>query len=345
MIVLLGLVLTGWMGTAGGATTQAQASASPCADTLDTAEQAYRNRSYEEAIALASSCTDSEAVGQETAIRAYRLITLASLRQGALVQARSAVTDLLKIDPDYTPDPVNDPPAYDLFVSMVRRDTPPEATAETQADTTSTDGEAADIPPPETEVASRAHRGLFLKFGGGISDYTGDYPAQNVGHPLDFQEFITGSGVPLMASVELGYQVSSGWAVVAGFQFGNYPIVGYKKPTINDSYRYTPQLLIRYTFRAPTRTVRPYIDLGGNATFGGERFTSTGAGPSVGGGLNIAVGRTTSFYIESRFNLTLPDDAIDGFASEGGGFNGSILNPVDSVNQLLGMGLRIKFGR
>ena len=345
MIVLLGLVLTGWMGTAGGATIQAQASASPCADTLDTAEQAYRNRSYEEAIALASSCTDSEAVGRETAIRAYRLITLASLRQGALVQARSAVTDLLQIDPDYTPDPVNDPPAYDLFVSMVRRDTPPEATAETQADTTSIDGEAAGTPPPETEVASRARRGLFLKFGGGISDYTGDYPAQNVGHPLDFQEFITGSGVPLMASVELGYQVSSGWAVVAGFQFGNYPIVGYGgTKNSKDSDRYTPQFLIRYTFRSSSQTIRPYFDLGGNITFGGEPTVNSGYGPSLGGGLSIALGRRVSMYVESRFNLTFPDDAIDDFSSDGEGFDGSVLNPADSVNQLLGVGLRINFG-
>lgn len=339
LALLVGLAAMGWLVAAGGGGAHAQDTSSPCTDTLDAAEEAYRNRNFEEAIALASRCTDEEDAGEEAALRAYRLITLASLRQGALVQARSAVENIFRLDPGYTTDPVNDPPSYDLFVSLVRQDLSPEATADAGPDTTET---ARDEPPSPaaSRTVGRPHQGLFLKFGGGISDYTGDYPAQNVGHPLDFQEFITGSGAPLMASVELGYQISPGWAVVAGFQLGNYPIVGYKRPTINDSHRYTPQLLVRYTFRDPDRTVRPYFDVGGNVTFGGERFTSAGAGPSIGGGLSIALGRTTAFYVESRFNATVPDEAIDAAAFSDTGFWG----PFDSVNQLLGVGLHFQFG-
>jgi len=343
VLLLVGLVATMGLSTTDKASAQVQAdTTATCADRLDAAEQAYRNRDFGTAISRASRCTDPEAVGEATALRAYRLVTLASLRQGALVQARTAVENMLQIDPAYTADPISDPPSYDLFVSMVREDVSPEATAEAEPDTTGTERDDAETMfPSASQTVARSHRGVFLKFGGGISDYTGDYPAQNVGHPLDFQEFITGSGVPFMASVELGYQISPGWAVVAGFQFGNYPIVGYKKPTINDSYRYTPQLLVRYTFRDPDRTVRPYLDLGGNATFGGERFTSTGAGPSVGGGLSISLSRTTAFYVESRFNVTLPDGAIDAAAFSKTGFWG----PFDSLNQLLGVGLQIRFGR
>ncbi|WP_263786830.1 hypothetical protein [Salinibacter grassmerensis] len=338
VLLLGGLVATIGLTTAGSASAQVQAdTTASCADRLDTAEQAYRNRNFGEALSLASQCTDQEEVGEETALRAYRLITLASLRQGALLQARTAVENMLQIDPGYTADPVNDPPSYDLFVSMVREDTSPEATADAQPDTTRAGGNEPPE-PPEARSAPRAGRGVFVKFGGGISDYTGDYPAQNVGHPLDLQEFITGSGAPLMASVELGYQVSPGWAVVAGFQVGNYPIVGYKKPTINDSHRYTPQLLIRHTFRNPERTVRPYIDVGGNVTFGGERFTSMGAGPSVGGGINISLGRTASFYIESRLNTTFPDGAIDAAEFSDTGVWGSF----DSLNQLLGVGIQLQ---
>ncbi len=342
VLLLVGLVATIGLLRTGSASAQVQAdTTTACTDRLDAAERAYRNRNFGTAVSRASRCTDQEEVRDETALRAYRLITLASLRQGALVQARTAVENMLQIDPEYTADPVSDPPSYDLFVSMVREDVSPDATAEAEPDTTGTERDDAETRSPSASRAvAPSHRGVFLKFGGGISDYTGDYPAQNVGHPLDLQEFITGSGVPLMASVELGYQVSPGWAVVAGFQFGNYPIVGYKKPTINDSYRYTPQLLVRYTFRAPDRTVRPYLDLGGNVTVGGERFTSTGAGPSVGGGLDLALGQTTSFYIESRFNITVPDGAIDAAEFADAGFWG----PFDSVNQLLGVGLRLRLG-
>ncbi|MCS3749679.1 hypothetical protein GGQ19_000834 [Salinibacter ruber] len=342
VLLLVGLVATIGLLRTGSASAQVQAdTTAACTDRLDAAERAYRNRNFGTAVSRASQCTDQEEVRDETALRAYRLITLASLRQGALLQARTAVENMLQIDPEYTADPVNDPPSYDLFVSMVREDVSPDATAEAEPDTTGTERDDAETRSPSASRAvAPSHRGVFLKFGGGISDYTGDYPAQNVGHPLDFQEFITGSGVPFMASVELGYQVSPGWALVAGFQFGNYPIVGYKKPTIDDSYRYTPQLLVRYTFRDPDRTVRPYLNLGGNVTFGGERFTSTGAGPSVGGGLDLALGQTTSFYIESRFNITVPDGAIDAAEFADAGFWG----PFDSVNQLLGVGLRLRLG-
>lgn len=176
---------------------------------------------------------------------------------------------------------------------------------------------------------------FYSKLGGGISDYTGDFPPQNVGHPFDLQEFVRGSGLPFMVAGELGYQFSPRWALALGFQGGNYPIAGYQggPSGISDSYRYTPQLLGRYTFSGGV--VAPYIDLGVNATFGGDRPpTSVGVGPSVGGGVDILLSRAVSFYVESRFNLTFPDDAVDG-ASTNGRF--------DLTNQLLGIGLKINF--
>ncbi|MFB6230127.1 MAG: hypothetical protein ABEL04_03130 [Salinibacter sp.] len=343
--LVLVLMSLGGLAVGGSQPAQAQEATDPCADTLAAAEQAYRNRSYQEAVALASQCTDQEAVDDETAIRAWRVITLASLRQGALLQARSAVENILQIDPTYTADPVNDPPSYNLFVSMVRREVSPETTTEAGVDTTGetapdTTAPTSAQPPPEP-----TRSGVFLKFGGGISDYTGDYPVQNVGHPFDFQEFVRGSGIPYVLQGEIGYQFSSGWALLLGFQFGNYPIVGYGGTNnTSDSDRFTPQLLIRYTFRDPDQTVRPYIDGGGNVTFGGEPVVGTGYGPSLGFGLSIALGRAASMYVESRFNATFPDDAIDDFASDGGGLDGSVPDPVDSVNQLLGVGLRVNFG-
>lgn len=337
---------------------RAQEEAGPCADTLATAEEAYRNRRYDRATSLASQCTDQEEVGGSTAIRAYRVITLASLRQGALTRARSAVRNILKIDPEYTADSVNDPPSYNLFVSMMRErvDIAEAATEEpktpTEEETETPDEEETEPSEPEPsrtapERTDAAATGLFIKpLGIGLSDYTGDMPAQNFGHPLDFQEFSRGSGFPFMLHGELGYQFTPRWALVLGMQIGNYPIIGYDTGdnSISDSWRYTPQLLIRYAFGPLGETTVFYLDLGGNATFGGRGVAKVGYGPVVGGGVDIPLGSAVSLYVESRFNFALPDDAIDG--SDGSNYEnieGSTTGPFDSVNQLLGMGLRIRF--
>lgn len=325
-----------------------------CTDTLSVAEEAYRNRDYQEAVMLASQCTDLSSIPDTTVIRAHRLVALASLRQGALVQGRAAVSSILKIDPDYTADPINDPPSYDLFVSMVRGQVSSESSADERPRRTQADAERPDIARnsnPEPIRPQRTGQGLFLKFGGGLSDYTGDLPIQNVGHPFDLQELNTGSGFPYFLSVELGYQISSNFALVLGFASGNYPIVGYATGSgdISDSGRHTPQLLGRYTFGTPGESLTLYLDGGLNVTFGGEGTANTGYGPSVGGGVDIPLSNRLSFYVESRLNLTLPDDAIDGTSypedgPDGSSPKGSITGPFDSVNQLLGIGLRLRFG-
>ena len=340
----LALITCGVLAALPPSAAYAQDATSPCTDTVSAAEEAYLNRNYQEAVTLASQCTDRSAFEDEIVIQAYRLITLASLRQGALVQARSAVTNILHIDPEYTADPVNDPPAYDLFISLVRQEEDTESTADTETDT--------EKPSPAPQ--RRDEGGLFLKLiGVGFSDYTGDLPDQSQGHPFDLQEFNTGSGFPYVFSFEVGYEAPSNLGIILGFQAGNYPIVGYSTGTgsISDSWRYTPQLLIRYTFGEPGRSTALYLDVGGNVTFGGEGLASPGYGPSVGGGVDIPLNKTLSFFVESRFNLTLPDDAIDGTsypedypADADRSPIGSITGPFDAVNQLLGIGLRIRFG-
>lgn len=202
--------------------------------------------------------------------------------------------------------------------------------------------------------AQNVNNGLYGKFGAGFASYNGDYPIQNTGHPVDLQEFArwsdgTGSGFPFMLDGELGYQFSPKWALAAGFQGGNYPTVGYRG-AVDDSWRYTPHLLTRYTFGTPGESISFYLDAGANVTFGGRDNTSIGYGPSVGGGVDIPVSDGLSFYVESRFNGTLPDDAVDGreniedtpsgATSKTNDPSGSFPNGIDSVNQLLGFGLK-----
>jgi len=351
LLLVLGACL--WGGAVNFQDARAQDETGPCADTLATAETAYRTRDYQRAVSLASPCTDPTTVTDTTAIRAYRVITLASLRQGNLERARSAVQGILQIDPEYQADPVNDPPSYDLLVTMLRREEAADATADaaadtmgaTAADTTRTagadrtageDAGTTESAPAQLQPESE-ETGVFLKFGGGFSDFTGDFPAEVTSHPFDFQEFRTGNGSPWLVTAELGYAFTPTLASVLGYQGGNYPIAGFDGPTIENSHRHTLQAMVRYTFGAPEQTVSPYVDGGVNVTFGGDN--SVGAGPTVGGGVGIGLSERTSFYVESRFNLTFPDEAIDDVVVER-----KDPAPFDMVNQLLGVGLRIRLG-
>ena len=190
---------------------------------------------------------------------------------------------------------------------------------------------------------------FFVKLGAGLSDYTGDRPPQNTGHPFDLQDLVrsidgTRPGFPFILDGEMGYQLSPKWALAAGFQAGSYPVSG--AGSFADSWRYTPHVLGRYTFGPSEESPSFYLDLGANATFGG---TSTGYGPSIGGGVDVPISDAVSAYVESRFNFTLPDDAIDGakgplVTDKVDNPEGSVTGPFDSVNKLLGFGLKINFG-
>jgi hypothetical protein len=92
----------------------------PCQIEIEAAHDAYLNQAYEAALDLASVCTRRVGVSEADLIRAYRLMSLSFFRQHALGEARAAITHILSVDPEYTADPVLDPPSYALLVSMVR---------------------------------------------------------------------------------------------------------------------------------------------------------------------------------------------------------------------------------
>jgi len=199
--------------------------------------------------------------------------------------------------------------------------------------------------PVKAQPVERSGDAFYGKLGAGFSDYTGDFPIQNTAQPYDMQEFTRGSGFPFMAAGEVGYQFTPKFSLGLGLQWGNYPLLG-EDYTGSDGYRYTPQLLGRYTFGDPSQKTALYLDGGVNATLGGA--TDMGIGPSLGLGVDILLSRSLSFYVESRFNLTLPDDAIDGIvypddAGPNSNPKGSVTGPFDSVNQLLGFGLTFRF--
>ncbi|MCS3678422.1 plastocyanin [Salinibacter ruber] len=186
--------------------------------------------------------------------------------------------------------------------------------------------------PSAHAQSQRADDMFYGRLGGGLSDFTSDLSSWRPTHPFGGGKFTRGAGPPFVFVGEVGYQFSPHWALGIGIQGGNYPVEVYPEiEGISDSYRYTPRVLGRYTMGGGA--VAPYVDLGGHATLGGDRPpTRIGAGPSVGGGVDIRLGRAASLYVESRVNLTVPSGAVDG--SDSG-------TRFDVTGQLLGIGLKV----
>lgn len=178
----------------------------------------------------------------------------------------------------------------------------------------------------------RADDAIYVRVAGGVSDYTGDLPVGTLTRFADFREFSEGTGAPLILSGELGYQIVLQFSLALGVQQGNHPLLGLNKAVVSDSRLVTGQFLARYTFGAEAWAVAPYLDGGAAVTAGGNPGT-TGVGPTVGGGVDVKVSSSTSIYVESRFNLVVPDDAVDGADPNPPSF--------DVVGQLIGVGVKV----
>lgn len=100
--------------------------ATTCEEAISSAESAYLNGNFQEAISQASTCLDRQDVSEDQAVEAYRLISLAHLRRNELQQARAAIVNIFGIRPSYEADPIEDPPEYVSLVSIVQREVQPE---------------------------------------------------------------------------------------------------------------------------------------------------------------------------------------------------------------------------
>ena len=204
----------------------------------------------------------------------------------------------------------------------------------------------------------RAGDTFYLKVGAGLSDFAGDTsgpdfganrgpntpePITGLGDLFDTSKFTDGGPFPYVLSGEVGYHLTPGAAVGLGYQFGQYPFAHGRPLTVQDNLpggggdlgttRHTVQLMGRYLFRAETWTVSPYLDTGLNATFGGR---TAALGPFAGAGLDVSVSGRTSVFLETRFNVTLGDEATDGVNNGG---------QPDLLSALPSLGVRHTFKR
>lgn len=172
------------LGAAASPVALAQAPSS-CEPLLSTAEERYIQRAFTEAEALARACLAQADRSDAEAVRSYRLLALIALRQEDLPGAERAVRNLLDISPDYTADPVQDPPAYVDLVTVVEGRmqaepavtpadslvVPPAPTAEPEVEIVRADPDEPEDPIPTAERPPANERtGLtrWLLIGGGV---------------------------------------------------------------------------------------------------------------------------------------------------------------------------------
>lgn len=93
--------------------------ATPCDSLLARAEVAFFDGRFDEAIRLLTPCT-APGAAQRPPVGAYRLESMAYMNRGDAQGARETLVRLLLDYPLYEADPVQDPPAYAVLVSVVR---------------------------------------------------------------------------------------------------------------------------------------------------------------------------------------------------------------------------------
>jgi hypothetical protein len=114
-----------------------------CEEQLKNAQKKMETGKFDEAIELITECLNKEGISNETKKQAYRLLGLTYIAKDYLGEARNAVSKLLDIVPNYTPDPDQDPPSFvNIVEEQIAERSQPVKTSDTK--TTAVDEEKSD---------------------------------------------------------------------------------------------------------------------------------------------------------------------------------------------------------
>lgn len=314
------------------------AQTSDCAALLGAAHDAYVDRAFADAEALARRCLDTPETEAEAALRAYRLLALVHLQRGELAEAKLAVVRLLATSFDYEPDPVLDPPAYVALVTSVKEqlrvEAPPEVRPDTmgtaqpdsiavaQPDTVATEPVFYTPPVPEPASAAfafRRPRALYLGVLLGAGSYGGERGIDVAGSPL--QEYVDNSGITLGLSVELA--LTERLAAALTYRAAHLPALLHDAsaaPPIDAGRSSEWVHLLAAVGRArfgASWPASPYAQLGLGATVSRlDGATRTGIGPALGLGLDIALTPQLGAFAELSGLAVFPGDAVDALGDE-----------------------------
>ncbi len=149
---------------------------------------------------------------------------------------------------------------------------------------------------------------FYLKFGQGASDLSGDAGTETgIRDLVDSQKF-AGDGLQYAFALEVGYKFSRSSSLGIGYQLGSYYHPDDEGLEAGNRYLHTFQILARHKLGARRWRVVPYVDIGVNASSGIEKI---GVGPTAGIGLSVAVDNRMSIFLESRLNISFPNQTAD----------------------------------
>lgn len=158
---------------------------------------------------------------------------------------------------------------------------------------------------PTSAQPTRTADTFYLRFGQGTSDRSGAAGTRTRLGDLWDAEKLDGDNLRYAFVLETGYRFSPSLSFGVGYQLGSYFHDGdLNRRGVGSESLHSVQMLARYKVGARDWVVSPYLDLGVNASTGLGRV---GLGPTVGGGLSVAVDNQLTLFLESRFNLAYPN--------------------------------------
>ncbi len=126
-----------------------------CADVFSRAEDAFYESNFDAAINLLTPCVYDAASTTRPAARTYRLLSMAYMNKGDAFGARQTILQLLEQQPNYAPDPVQDPPSYTVMVLII-------------GDQLRNARGVDDCVAPAQQTSWTRRRGTWLAIGGGL---------------------------------------------------------------------------------------------------------------------------------------------------------------------------------
>ncbi|MEX0747583.1 MAG: PKD domain-containing protein, partial [Rhodothermales bacterium] len=157
--------------------------------------------------------------------------------------------------------------------------------------------------------ALRAEGTLFIKPRVGLSYYHGE-GTENF--TFGFGD-MADEGPPYSLGLELGYQISTRFSISGQVNYANYSAVHTNTPPGNadDNDRWTNELLFRWTAKAGTARIAPFIQGGLHGTDGVAEGADIAIGPVGGVGLDIALTDRIYLFLEAVVRMTFPDESFD----------------------------------
>ena len=290
-----------------GAPFEAHGQDASCTSAIEEAESQYQSGNFDVAIRQLYECLIQEEVSQENVIAGHRLLALAYLRKDDLDNARLTIVRLLGQAPEYTPDAVQNPPAYVSLVRNVKDQLQVQSEAE-----------------PERRVEPPRTGELLIEGGAGLTQYGGER-----GRPADnpFGELREGAGLAL--ELEVSYPFSA--HLSGGFSYlgGAFPELVIEKegeqfepiiPSTSSRWVHTVGLfgVARFLPQAP---VVPYAQLGITSAYTWKNdVLRAGIGPQIGLGAAVPVTDNVGFFAEATSRFIFPGEALD-LVDEGNGFD------------------------